>query len=310
MKKFVLILIALMVLVLIVYRAKVVLERTQREETRRERRITPVEVLKVKKGGLSLYLDLVGDVKGEEEVDIFPKASGKLLEVKVREGDRVKKDQVVALVDRDVEGVKFQLAEVVSPVDGIVGMIYLDRGAEVSPPSPGPGMGTPLLRIINMDQVRVVVNVVEEDLGKIRVGQRATVKVDAYPHRTFSGVVSLISPIVNQFTRTAKVEIALPNPDHLLKPGMFAYVRIFLGEKDDLILIPASTIIEEGGKKRVFVVKQGKAVSRLVETGVSQNGWTEIKSGLKEDDSLIVAGQYLVKDSEPVKVVSGKGGEE
>ncbi|MCK4428076.1 MAG: efflux RND transporter periplasmic adaptor subunit [candidate division Zixibacteria bacterium] len=309
MKKFIVILVILIAAILIVYRAKVVLERTRLEETRIEKRITPVKVQSVKKGSLTLSLNFVGDVKGKEEVDIFPKASGKLSEVKVKEGDRVKKDQVVALVDRDVDGVKFQLAEVTSPMEGIVGMVYLDEGAEVSPPSPGPGMGTALMKVINMDQVKVVVNVVEEDLGKISVGQKATIKVDTYPDRTFSGKVNLISPIVNPLTRAVSVEITLPNPKHLLKPGMFAYAEISLGKKKDLILIPAHAIVEETGKKKVFVVTGGKAVSRMVEIGISQEGWVQIKSGLAEDDSLIVVGQYLVKNNEPVKIVSLKGGE-
>ena len=74
-------------------------------------------------------------------------------------------------------------------------------------------------------------------------------------------------------------------------------------------MIPAHAIVEETGKKKVFVVTGGKAVSRMVEIGISQEGWVQIKSGLAEDDSLIVVGQYLVKNNEPVKIVSLKGGE-
>jgi multidrug efflux pump subunit AcrA (membrane-fusion protein) len=309
MKKFIFILIALVIVVFIAYRAKVVLERSCLEETKLEKSITPVEVELVKKGNLTLSLNLIGDIKGKEEVDVFPKASGKLLELKVKEGDRVKKDQVVAVVDRDVDGVKYEQVEITSPINGIVGIVYLDEGAEVTPPSPSPSMGTQLIRVINMDQVKVVVNVVEEELGKIKMGQEAKIKVDAYPDKTFSGNVTLISPLVNQLTRTASVEITLSNPQHLLKPGMFAQAEIALGKKDDLVLIPAHTILQEGERKRVFVVANGKAVSRSVETGISQNGWVEIKSGLSENDSLIVAGQYLVKTDEPVKVIAPKGGE-
>jgi multidrug efflux pump subunit AcrA (membrane-fusion protein) len=309
MKKFIFILIALVIVVFIAYRAKVVLERSRLEETKLEKSITPVEVELVKKGNLTLSLNLIGDIKGKEEVDVFPKASGKLLELKVKEGDRVKKDQVVAVVDRDVDGVKYEQVEITSPINGIVGIVYLDEGAEVTPPSPSPSMGTQLIRVINMDQVKVVVNVVEEELGKIKMGQEAKIKVDAYPDKTFSGNVTLISPLVNQLTRTASVEITLSNPQHLLKPGMFAQAEIALGKKDDLVLIPAHTILQEGERKRVFVVANGKAVSRSVETGISQNGWVEIKSGLSENDSLIVAGQYLVKTDEPVKVIAPKGGE-
>jgi multidrug efflux pump subunit AcrA (membrane-fusion protein) len=313
MRKFLLILIAVVVVILIVYRSKVVLERTRLEETKIEKRITPVEVELVKKGNLSLSLNLIGDIKGSGEVDVFPKASGKLVELKVKEGDRVKKDQVVALVDRDVDGLKFELAEVTSPISGIVTKRYLDKGAEVSPPSPG----TPLFQVINMDQVKVVVNVVEEELGNIGKGQKAEVKVDAYPDKVFSGNVSLISPVVNQLNRTVPVEIILSNPEHLLKPGMFAQTKIFIGEKKDVILIPTHTIVDQGQNKKVFVVSDGKAASRLVETGIAKNGWVEIKSGLVENDSLIVAGQYQVKENERVKVIyrsdsdsSQKGGNE
>jgi multidrug efflux pump subunit AcrA (membrane-fusion protein) len=305
MKKFVYVLIALVAVILIAYRARVVMERTRLEETKIEKTITPVEVQVVKKGSLTLSLNLIGDIKGKEEIDIFPKASGKLVQLKAREGDRVQKDQVVAVVDRDVDGLKYEQADVTSPISGIVTKRYLDEGAEVSPPSPGPGMGTALIRVINMDQVKVVVNVVEEDLGKISLGQKATMKVDAYPERTFLGRVSLISPVVNQLTRTADVEITLPNPEHLLKPGMFAQVEISLGKKDDLILIPAYSILQEGERKRVFVVMDGKAIPRDVETGISQKGWVEIKSGLSENDSLITSGQFLVKTDEPVKIIAG-----
>jgi membrane fusion protein (multidrug efflux system) len=308
MKKFIFVLVVLIVVVLVAYRAKVLFERARRQETRMEKVITPVEVELVNKGNLTLSLNLVGDVKGEEEVDIFPKASGKLSELEVKEGDRVKKDQVVALVDRDVDGMRFELLEVISPMDGIVGVVYLDQGAEVSPPSPGPGMGTELMRIVNMERVKVVVNVTEEDLGKIDLGQMASIRVDTYPDRLFSGKVTLISPMVNQLTRTASVEIMLSNPKHLLRPGMFADVEIALGKKEDIVLIPAHAVVEEVGEKKVFVVLGGKAVSRVVETGISQDGWIEIQNELAEGDSLIVTGQYLVKEGEPVKVVSRKGG--
>jgi len=309
MKKAVIILLVFIVVVLIVYRAKVVLERTRLEDIKTEKEITAVQVELVKKGSLSLSLNLIGDVEGKEEVDIFPKAGGKLVELKVKEGDRVKKEQVVAVVDRDVDGVKFERVEVASPVDGTVGMVYLDEGASVSPPEPAPSMGTPIIKVINMDQVKVVVNVVEKDLGKISSGQQAMIKVDAYPEKIFTGIVSLISPVVNQLTRTAPVEVTVPNPNHLLKPGMFAQAEISLGNLEELILIPAHTILQEGGKKKVFVVMDGKAVTRDVETGISQRDWVEIKSGLAENDSLIVSGQYMVKENEPVKSISVKGGE-
>jgi cobalt-zinc-cadmium efflux system membrane fusion protein len=310
MKKFVVILIVVVAVILIGYRAHVVMEKNRLMETHLEKTITPVEVELVKRGNLSLSLSLIGDVKGVEEADIFPKASGKLVEVKVKEGDPVKKDQVLAIVDRDVEGLKYQPLEVTSSLSGTVGKVYLDAGAEVTPPSPAINMGTALVQVINMDKVKVVVYAVEEELKDLRLGQKAEIKVDAYPDKTFTGNITLISPVVSQLSRTATVEITLSNPDHLLKPGMYAQVKVSLGEKKDIILIPAYAVLQQELTKKVFVVNQGKAVSRMVVTGVTQNGWMEITSGLAENDSLIVAGQNLVKVNEPVKVITSSVSEE
>jgi multidrug efflux pump subunit AcrA (membrane-fusion protein) len=310
MKKFVVILIVLVAVILIIYRAHVVMEKNRLIETRLEKTITPVEVELVKRGDLSLSLNLMGDVKGVEEADIFPKASGKLVEMKVKEGDPVNKDQVLAIVDRDVEGLKYQPLEVTSSLSGTVGKVYLDAGAEVTPPSPAPSMGTALVQVINMDKVKVVVYAVEEELKDLRLGQKTEIKVDAYPDRTFSGNITLISPVVNQLSRTASVEITLANPDHLLKPGMYAQVKVSLGEKKNIILIPSYAVLQQELVKKVFVVNQGKAVSQTVASGVTQNGWVEITSGLAENDSLIVSGQNLVKANEPVKVITASGSEE
>ena len=309
MKKLIWILIAIIVIVLVIFRAKAVLERSAQQETKAEKIIPAVQVEPVKKGSLNLSLGFGGDIKGEEEVDIYPKATGKLAGLKVNEGDRVKKDQVLALVDRDVDGVKFEMVEVKSPIDGVVGIVYLDEGSSVSPPDPAPNMGTPLIRVINMERVKVVIDVTEEDLGKISRGQKAEIRIDAYPEKTFTGTVSLISPLVSQLTRTASVEITIPNPQYLLKPGMYAQANLNLGSKEGIILVPTHTILNESGKKKVYLLSAGKALPRLVQTGTSQQGWTEITDGLSENDSLIVAGQHLVKAGEPVKLITVKGGE-
>ncbi len=309
MKKLIIVVAILIVAVLVAYRAKVVIEQTRLQETTMEERTTAVQAQPVKMGTLDLSLSFVGDVKGEEEIDIFPKASGKLALLKVKEGDRVSKDQVVAVVDRDVDGVRFEVLNVITPLAGTVAQVFLDKGAEVSPPSPGPGMGTAIMRVINMDQVKAVVNITEEELGKIKPGQDAQIKVNTYPEREFSGKVTLVSPVVDPLTRTATVEITLANPQHLLKPGMFARVKVLLGKVRDVILIPAHAVMQEAAKKTVFVVRQGKAVLLPVETGASQDGQVQVLSGLTEGDSLIVAGQYLVKNDEPVKVIPQKEGE-
>ncbi|MCK4386160.1 MAG: efflux RND transporter periplasmic adaptor subunit [candidate division Zixibacteria bacterium] len=305
MKKVLIGILVLVILALIGYRGYKMYKKSQIKEVAVEEKIAPVEIKVVKTSPLTQSLNLTGDVKGIEEISVFPKVSGKLVEVKVKEGDRVKKEQVLAIIDRDIEGVKFELAEVTSPVEGIVGRVYLDQGARVSPPSPGPGMGTIMFRIVNMDTVVVVVNVIEKDLSKIKKGQRTKIKVDAYPEKRFNGKITLVSPTVNPMTRTASVEITIPNPRHQLRPGMFAEAEIIIKKKTEAILIPAYAILEQSEDKKVFTVVGGKAVLKVIELGIDQGDSVEVKSGLDEGDTLVVAGHHRVLGGELVRIVEG-----
>ena len=305
MKKVLIGILVLVILALIGYRGYKMYKKSQIKEVAVEEKIAPVQIEVVKTSPLTESLNLTGDVKGIEEINVFPKVSGKLVEVKVKEGDRVKKERVLAIIDRDIEGVKFELAEVTSPVEGIVGRVYLDQGARVSPPSPGPGMGTIMFRIVNMDTVVVVVNVIEKDLSKIKKGQRTKIKVDAYPEKRFNGKITLVSPTVNPMTRTASVEITIPNLNHRLKPGMFAEAEIIIKKKTEAILIPAYAILEQSEDKKVFTVVGGKAVLKVIELGIDQGDSVEVKSGLDVGDTLIVAGHHRVLGGELVRIVEG-----
>ena len=285
------------------YRGYKVYEKGQIKEVLVQEKTKPVEIEVVKTTPFKKFLPFTGDIKGIEEVDVFPKVSGKLEKIKVQEGDRVRKDQVLALVDRDVAGMKFELAEVTSPVEGIIGWIFLDVGAGVSPPSPSPEMGTEIFRIVNMDQVKIVINVIEKDLPKIRRGQAAEVQVDAYPDKNFSGKVSLVSPVLDPMTRTAQVEITLANPKHLLKPGMFAQVEIVERTKEDAILIPSYAVLEVRSKNKVFLVKGEKAVERYIQVGAAGTERIEVLKGLNPNDTLVISGHHRIEDGDSIRIV-------
>jgi multidrug efflux pump subunit AcrA (membrane-fusion protein) len=305
MKRVVFWLFLIAIIALVGYRGWVAYQRSQIEEVEVKEEIPPIKIQVVKTSPLTESLNLTGDVRGIEEIDVFPKVSGKLVEMKVREGSRVKREEVLAIIDRDVEGVRFERAEVTSPVDGIVGTVYLDKGARVNPPDPSPSMGTALVRIVNMDTVEVVVNVIEKDLSKIKRGQQAKIKVDAYPEKVFNGKITLVSPTVDPMTRTASVEISFPNPGHQLRPGMFAEAGIIIREADDAILIPAYAVLEKSDTRKVLTVVGGKAMSKRIELGVDQGDLVEVKDGLEVGDTLIVAGHHKISSGDPVRILEG-----
>ncbi len=305
MKRVIFWLFLIVIVGLVGYRGWVAYQRSQIEEVEVKDEIPPVQIQVVKTSPLTESLNLTGDVIGIEEIDVFPKVSGKLVEMKVKEGSRVKREEVLAIIDRDVEGVRFERAEVTSPVEGIVGIVYMDKGARVNPPDPSPSMGTALVRIVNMDTVKVVVNVIEKDLSRIKVGQPARIKVDAYPEKRFNGKITLVSPTVNPMTRTASIEVSIPNSGHQLRPGMFAEAEIIIRKADDAILIPAYAVLEKSDTRKVLTVVNGKATPKLIELGVDQGYLVEVKTGLEVGDTLIVAGHHRISGGDPVRILEG-----
>ncbi|MBL7081469.1 MAG: efflux RND transporter periplasmic adaptor subunit [Candidatus Omnitrophica bacterium] len=256
----------------------------------------PVSVVKVEKDTLKETLFYVGDIKAKDEAIIYPRVTGKIIEKRAGEGDSVKKGDALVYIDRDEVGFQFQEAPVESPIDGIVGRIYVDVGTRVLPQ-------TPIGLVVNMDVVKVRVDVVERDLPKIRKGQVARVLVDAYSDEIFEGTVERVSPVVDLISRTALVEIKILNYDRRLKPGMFARIKILIREKEDVLIIPKDAILKEDSSNYVFVVKDNKAHRQKIETGLHENSKFEVINGLKEGEFVVTMGNTRLKKGDMVEII-------
>lgn len=156
-------------------------------------------------------------------------------------------------------------------------------------------MGDTLFRIADISVVWVLADVAERDLGNITVAQRAIVKPRAYPGRTFTGQVTLIYPMINRQTRTARVRIELANPDYLLKPDMYTDVEIASGSEALVLAVPENAVISSGTRQVVIVDKgEGRFEPREVKTGASGGGFVAIKDGIVEGDRVVVAANFLI----------------
>ena len=270
---------------------------SRQKEAAKEIKI-PVEVMRVEKMDLRKILSFTGNIKARDEVIVYSEITGKLIENKVEEGDQIKKDDVVALIDRDEVGFKFKKAIVDSPIDGTVGRIYLDKGESVSP-------NTPVAMIINMDQVKVEIDVLERDMPKIFKGQIAEVKIDAYPGKVFTGKLSKISPVIDTISRTAPAEISMPNPDHRLKSGMFARARMVVEEHSQVPVILRDAIIKESGDAYCFVIRANLACKRKILLGMAEAHNVEVISGMEPGELVVITGQHGLKDNALVDIVRG-----
>ncbi len=184
-----------------------------------------------------------------------------------------------------------------APLAGFVGERFVDVGDLAKP-------DVPLLRIVSFDTVRTVVHMVEKDYPRVKVGQHATIEVDAFPHVEFFGTVIRKAPLLNPNTRTAAVQIEIPNSDQLLKPGMHARVSLVF-ERREAVLLPVAALF--GSTRPPHGFDRGKRPAhnprQEVKTGINDGEFVEILSGVTPNDQVVTLGNRLVKSGQVVKPI-------
>ncbi len=193
-----------------------------------------------------------------------------------------------------------QETTVMAPIGGLVANLHAERGEVVAP-------GQPLLSIEDTDSVYAEVNVGEREVGKLQVGEEVRVAVDALDDGVFTGRIVSIEPSAGGSTRAFLTKVEIANPDHRLRPGMFAEVRLDTDRRRQVVTIPAEAVVDRGDAAVVYVVQGGIARERPVKTGLSDGERVEVAEGLEAGEQVIVAGQNLVSDKTPVTVVQPAG---
>lgn len=252
----------------------------------------------VQKRTLKHELLMSGSIKALEEATLFPRVSGKLLKNVLREGDAVKKNQTVSLIERDEVGAVYEPVVVPSTITGVVGRVYLDPGANVT-------VSTPVALVVNQEKVRVAVDIPERYIGEIYKGQPATLRVDALPGKEFEAKLTIISPVVDSTSRAVAVEFYADNTKGLLKSGMFAKVDITLSEKTNAVSVSKQSVYtdEETNEAYVFVPSaDGKtAVRRNVKTGFINSNHLEVSEGLSAGEQVLTF-TYGLKDGSKIEL--------
>lgn len=252
--------------------------------------VIPVRVMRVELLDLNETLDYAGDVKAQDEAIVYPKVGGKIIEKVKEDGSPIVKGEVVVFIDRDEIGLKFKKAPVESPLNGTVGRVYVDIGENVSPQ-------TPVALVINMDKVKITLDIPEKYLSRLSLDRQAKVFVDAEPGREFKGRVAKISPVLDLATRSAPIEITVDNTEHVLKSGMFAKVKLIIQDHPRVPVIIKEALLGHEPDLFVYVIENNKAIMRKVAIGLRQGPYCEVKEGLKEDDRVVTIGQERLYDN-------------
>jgi len=176
-----------------------------------------------------------------------------------------------------------------SPVTGIVNHLYLEAGEYAE-------AGKPIANIVNIDRIKINVQVPELDVRYVERGQATPVRIDAFAERMLTGIVDFVAFKADPATKTFLVRSIIENPSHNIRPGMIGRVAFVRRTIPDALTAPLFAIVDKGGERIVFIEKDGVAQSRIISIGVIEGDRVQITSGLKAGDHLIVKGHTEVED--------------
>ena len=187
-------------------------------------------------------------------------------------------------------------ATIRSPISGVVTAKHVEAGDVV-------GAQTPLFEVADVSTLVVPIGVSELDVGHMSAGDTVTVSLDAFPDRPLRGRIRRIFPSADPTTRLVTVEVALEAGSQA-RPGYLARVELQLDARDDVLLVPASAILTgSSGDESTFVVEDGKAFRREVESGLVSQGRVEIVRGLNRGETVVVEGGSSLREGAQVRTV-------
>lgn len=163
--------------------------------------------------------------------------------------------------------------------------------------------GAPLGKIMDYSKMYIDVNLPENTMNDIKIGQDVQLTNYSIPDDTLSGKITEISPAIDINTRTYLAKVRFNNPRLLIRPGMFVKTLIKVNQKNNIIIIPKEIIISDQRGKRVFVVEENTAFERIIQTGIENEEMIEILSGLAENERLVIKGFETLRDKSKVKVL-------
>jgi membrane fusion protein (multidrug efflux system) len=209
--------------------------------------------------------------------------------INTEELDHARTERTLAKGNLRQAQVEYERGFVLAPIHGVVNHLFVDEGEFID-------RGKPLVDLVNVDKIKIDVNVPELDVKYIKVMQKTTVKIDAFPDRLLTGVINFVAYKADPATKTFLVKVLVDNPGHVIRPGMIARVAFLRRIIPDALAAPLFALVDKGGERMVFVEKDGVAHARTVSIGVIEGDRVQITNGLEAGERLIVKGQTEVEE--------------
>ncbi len=186
--------------------------------------------------------------------------------------------------------------ELKSPIRGTISSRQIRYGEAVTP-------GRLAFQVVDLQHLRVEVNLPEKDLARLRIGQTARIRSEVLEGIEAPGKLERISPVVDPATGTVKVTVGIERGDTPLRPGMFVNVDLVVDTHEQALLLPKRAVVYDEGEPLAFVVKEDSAARTPLELGFSDRDRVEVLSGVSVGDRVVIVGQSLLRDGAEVRVV-------
>ncbi|MDI6850644.1 MAG: efflux RND transporter periplasmic adaptor subunit [bacterium] len=248
-----------------------------------------VEADKVIRGGIEEYIYTFGRVTGLEEAPVFPMMPGRVVSVLKNEGDIVKKGEVIALLDREIPGVKTEYLQITAPIDGIIALINGKVGQMAL-------QNQPFAYIVS-EQQAIEVGLSSEDLKRVQVG---AVAYAVNRDRVVPGKVVARSKGLDPMSFTGKARIALN--ESVFEYGSVVKVKIVVRRKSQVLIVPETALVQKGNKTVVYVVQNNTVREVPVEVGIVSERRAEVKGNLKPGDLVVTLGAEGLYDGALVEI--------
>jgi len=254
--------------------------------------VTAVKLVKQKVPHILSYQSII---EGDPQIKVYSQVPGKFVKNAVLEGDTINREGIIAYIDRDMVGFKYELAPVKSPISGIVTKLYfMDRGDSVNPQ-------IPVAEVANDENIKVVINVGQGDLLKIKKGQKAVISYTTDSAVMMEGEVVSVPPVIDKDIMAGTVVVKAVNKARTMKIGVSANVDIILEEGESYI-VPERAILLAEDYSFVFLNKNGVAKQVKVNQGFKYKNSVEINGEFSDGDEVVVDGNFKIYDGAKIKV--------
>lgn len=263
-----------------------------------------------KKTSIIESITIGGDVQAKNAVSITPDTGGTLSRILVYEGEKVRRNQVIAFVDPSKAGKSFKESPVRTPIAGIVSSLPTKKGNSISAQQI-------IARVADDSEIELKIAIPEKYVGKVSADTKGYLTVIALPDESFEMKVKTLSPILSSSTHTMPATMVFTNQDDRIKSGMYGDLRLVLEEKKDTFVVQRDTIlvriINNESVKGIYLVQDDEVGTKQahfteVVLGIEDdNNMIEIVSGVKEGDIIIIQGQTALSEGNEVEIFTLDG---